>query len=411
METKNAIDARPILPISEKSLWDRAAERRDEIASRIDAEFNKRNITAWIRKSKPGEYPLYVVVNSWIQVLESDLAVTFDKSSLKVTISVDPYREYPLIYKVELNHQGREFSHEHYTLSLAEISELARYLIEDGSKPSFFKPRVPLIERIIGAFIPSENKLIPEARPNYWTLPMVLGWGGIVVAVGLAIGLSEPYADNTGLHILCALVGIATVVVAVALSKRRPAIEAIPKQSLRTPRREYRVDSWHVSVPCAGEQFEQFRERLYTAVSAKARDIEMNLERHQNLTPRGFEERERLVLSKGQATLHIHVYPFSNDAFVGWESYLNWNRWAESKPVSTTVRDGRKVTYRSLEVGVHFPTDFDLIEANVLAETTHRVLVDEIKTFLKEREIEADLDFKIIRGDRSNALKAGKDGE
>ena len=179
METKNVIDARPILPISEKSLWDRAAERRDEIASRIDAEFNKRNITAWIRKSKPGEYPLYVVVNSWIQVLESELAVTFDKSSLQVTISVDPYREYPLIFKVELNHQGREFSHEHYTLSLAEISELARYLIEGGSKPSFFK------QRIIGAFIPSENKLIPEARRNYWTLPMVLGWGGIIVTLGM----------------------------------------------------------------------------------------------------------------------------------------------------------------------------------------------------------------------------------
>jgi hypothetical protein len=60
-------------------------------------------------------------------------------------------------------------------------------------------------------------------------------------------------------------------------------------------------------------------------------------------------------------------------------------------------------------VGVHLPTDFDLIEADVLAETTHRILVDEIKTFLKEREIEADLDFKIIRGDRSNALKEGKE--
>src|SRR5690606_31142932 len=101
--------------------------------------------------------------------------------------------------------------------------------------------------------------------------------------------------------------------------------------------------------------------------------------------------------------------PFSEDAFVGWESFLNWCKWAEGDVVSKTVQDGREVTYKSLQVGVHIPSDFDLIEADVLAETTHRAIVDEIKDFLKEQEIEADLDFKIIRGDRGRALTEGKD--
>jgi hypothetical protein len=39
------------------------------------------------------------------------------------------------------------------------------------------------------------------------------------------------------------------------------------------------------------------------------------------------------------------------------------------------------------------------------------VIVGEVKAFLKEREIEADLDFKIIRGDRSKALEQGKEEE
>lgn len=138
----------------------------------------------------------------------------------------------------------------------------------------------------------------------------------------------------------------------------------------------------------------------------------MNIELHQRFTTsRGCEEREILVLTKGQTTLHVHIYPFANDAFVGWESYLNWNSWVETAPISTTVKNGKKLNYRSLDVGVYIPTDFDLIEADVLAETTHRIIVDEIKAFLKEKEIEADLDFKIIRGDRANALKEGKDGK
>jgi len=31
------------------------------------------------------------------------------------------------------------------------------------------------------------------------------------------------------------------------------------------------------------------------------------------------------------------------------------------------------------------PTDFDIIEADVLTETTHRIIIEEIKLFLKKR--------------------------
>ncbi len=415
MDMQTVINAQPALPVSKDSLWDRAAEKRDELATLIDAEFNKENIVVWIRKSKPGEYPLYVAVESWKQISETKIAATFDRSSLKITISVVPYLENALTYNVELIRHGRELSSEHWVLSSGDVAELARYLINGGQKPHFFEPRVSMIERIIGAFIPfvgnpPENKLISEARPNYWTGASILGLTGILGIIFFSIAITtDRYTDKIDFYILCVLVSVAMVAVATIISRRRPNLDAVPKQSLRTPRREFRVDSWHVSVPGAGEKFERFRDRLYDAVAAKDPLIEMNHELHQSLTPRGFEERERLVLAKGQATLHIHVYPFSNDAFVGWESYLNWNRWAEGATVSKTVRDGKCVTYHSLQVGVHVPTDFDLIEADALAETVHRVLVNEVKGFLKEREIEADLDFKIIRGDRARALKEGEE--
>lgn len=410
-------DARPALPVSQESLWDEAAQKRERIASIIDAELKKQNIIGWLRKSKPGEYPLYVAVDSWIPVSETQLSTTFDRSYLKLDILVDPYRENPLIYSATLKRHGKEFSAQYHVFSEEEIAELARYLVKGGAKPEFFCPRVPFFLRLVGALIPGvgnppKNELIKEARPNHFTLASVLGWGGAIATVIFGIAFfsgSGEEGNDSPVAGLAMLLGIGAIIAAARIARRRPKCDAVPKQSLRTPRREFRVDSWHVSVPDAGERFDEFRERLYGAVLRDDPSIAINRELHQNFTPRGIEERERLVITKGQATLHIHVYQYGNDAFVGWESYLNWYRWAEGAAVSTTVRDGRTITYHALDVGVHVPTDFDLIEADVLAETTHRVITDEVKAFLKEREIEADLDFKIIRGDRARALSEGKD--
>jgi hypothetical protein len=369
-----ALDARPALPVSTsgESLWDRAAERRDEIAASIETFFADRDISAWVRKSKPGEYPLFVAVDSWKPVSETEVAAIVDKSSLSITISVAPYQQAQILYEVMLRRHAKKLAAMHWELSAEELQELLAYLLEGGKKPRFFRNRVPLLKRVI-PFVGRQpkNKLIKEARPR-----RVAAFAGAIAAL--------------------------------ARRKRRPVVQAIPKQSLRSPRREFGVDSWHVSVPCPSEQFENFRQRVYRAASASDPSIEANVEIHQNATPRGFEERERLVLSKGQATLHIHVYPFAKHAFVGWDSNLNWYKWAEGDLVSRTVRDKRRVQYETLKVDVHEPTQFDLIEADVLAETAHARIVDEIKVFLKEREVEAELDFTIIRGDRSKALQEGK---
>lgn len=416
------IDARPALPASAAgdSLWDRAAERRDQIAATIEGYFERRGISAWVRKSKPGEYPLHVAVDSWLPIGETDIAATIDKSSLTITISVAPYLEAPILYKAELHRHAKRFSAEYWRLPPHELDELVAYLLDGGKRPRFFADRVPFAARLVGAFIPlvgdgRKNRLIRAARPRFWTAPTAICVGALAVAALIALDAlgvsSDPYsefADPTSQYIWAALAAAAGIVAAAILAQRRPVVQAIPKQSLRCPRREFRIDSWHVSVPGAGMHFDEFKQRIYRAATSDGDGVESNLEVHQNATPRGFEERERLVLGKGQATLHVHVYPFANDAFVGWDSHLNWHRWEEGGVISSTVQDKRSVEYKALQVGVHVPTEFDLIEADVLTETAHRRIVDEIKAFLKEREIEADLDFKIIRGDRSRALEEGK---
>jgi len=300
-----------------------------------------------------------------------------------------------------------------------ELDEMVTYLVQGGTKPVFFKSRIPGIVRILSSFIPLltkeyENELIEEVKPSYRTWPVALGWAGLIAAVGGFVTVytesQSPYGpDYSGLGLVFGLAGLALMGTAWWLSSRRPVFEVTAKQPLQTPRREFIVDNWQVSVPEAGVDFASFQGRIHEALRMMGPEIEFSFETYQTRTPRGFESRERLVITKGQGNVHVHTQPFGRDAFVGWDSYLNWARWGETEPISKVVRDGNRILYRSLVAGAHIPSKFDLMELGALAETTHRIIVREIKAFLKEKEIEADLDFQIVRGDRSRALTEGKD--
>jgi hypothetical protein len=416
---KLVVDARPLLPVSENSLWNKAAERRDGIASRIEARLEKLHLMGWVRKSQPGEYPLYIAVDVWRPVDESSLTGTFDRSFLKITIEVEPYREHSTIYTAELQRHNKQYTASYWQMPYDELDEMVTYLVQGGTKPVFFKSRIPGIVRILSTFIPLptkeyENELIEEVKPNYLTWPVALGCAGVIVAVGgfvtIYIESQSPYGpDQSGVGLAFGLAGLVLMGTAWWLSSRRPVFQAIAKQPLQAPRREFIVDNWQVSVPEAGVDFASFQRRIHEALRMMDPEIEFSFETYQSRTPRGFESRERLVITKGQGNVHVHIQPFGRDAFVGWDSYLNWARWSETEPISTVVRDGKKILYRSLVAGAHVPSKFDLMELGALAETTHRVIVREIKAFLKEKEIEADLDFHIVRGDRSRALTEGKD--
>ena len=294
---------------------------------------------------------------------------------------------------------------------------MALYLVRGGEKPKFFSWWVHPVVMVIGVLFPpilyflrERNETIEFPRRTWFTIPKVLGWFGALGAFFVYFLGQYYYGSEAVYYNLFAAACAAMILVSWWLAARRPQRVAIPSQSLRTPRNEILVDSWHVSVPQAGDDFNKFKPRLFSAISSLDPNIEINKEMHQKLSPRGFEERERYVLTKGQANLHVHIYQFGHEAFVGWDGYLNFAKWQETEPVSVNIKNGTRVEHRSLTSGIHVPSEFDLMELNVLTELVHRAIVQEIKTFLKEKNIEADLDFQIIRGDRERALTAMDDG-
>jgi hypothetical protein len=411
------IDARPRLPAANNSLWDNATRERDRIAEILDQTIRSMGLLVWVRKSKPGEYPLYVFVDNWRPVNETAEFHTTERSSLKIAIQVEPYKEKPLVYTVELRRQRKNLQSSYWEIDQQELQEMARYLVKGGLKPRFFKSRVL---RFFEAIFPPlkfafpKNCLIKVARPTRFTISNILIFGGLIgAAIFLTMGVqaTNEFNGNAPVHFLLTSAFVVLLGIGIYLAYRRPILYAVPTQSVRTPRHEFLVDSWHVSVPEGGSDFTAFESRLATAIASIASvdsSIELQKEKHQHLSPRGFEERDRYVLTKNQTNVHVHIYSFGRDAFVGWDGYLNFAKWSESIPISQNVKNGAKIAYRSLVTGVHIPSEFDLIEFNCLTELIHRALVREIKLFLKEKQIETDLDFQIIRGDRERAMQAGK---
>ncbi len=134
------------------------------------------------------------------------------------------------------------------------------------------------------------------------------------------------------------------------IASQRSVVYNIVKRPEIAPRSRARVGSRHTTSPAVGVHFDDLVERIQRAVSSLDPLIRLGWETHQYRTPYGFEERQRLTLTKEQAVVHIHLYPFAADAFVGWDNFLNLACWAETVPVSVSVRGDRRIEYRSLTV-------------------------------------------------------------
>src|SRR6185295_9406093 len=73
------------------------------------------------------------------------------------------------------------------------------------------------------------------------------------------------------------------------------------------------LDSWHSVVAGLANSYERAREHLFFALRPLEEfGIRCRWESYTFRTPTGFEQRERLVVSKGQCFVHVHLYRFED---------------------------------------------------------------------------------------------------
>jgi TM2 domain-containing membrane protein YozV len=408
------IDARPIRVTSGDTVWDRAVAMRDEFEALMRTVLERESVDALVLVSATGNYPPWVKLEAW---LPSETAQSGrERVDLELVVDVKPYHKYPLVVTASLSSGRRKMRVvQRPTFSTQAVEDWTHCAIGLRRKPRTYHPFRDACLALLGRLIPgigrSYRNPIRRGYRNLFLLSWT-GWLGLLSLTAIIIGvLPVPEIPNQ-ISTALAPVGLVGLVLDAMLVRRRKRSVSVSDQPVIPPRDLVLVDSWHAVIAEFGRDYANVRQRLVGNIMQEDNiGMSCRMETYGYRTPNGYEERERFVVSKGQGVVHVHIYPFGDDVFVGWLAHLNWAKWDETRAVSIKVHHGEEIEFRELRRGLYLPNQFDLIDLNSLSELVHRRLERETKALLKEKAIDQEVDFKIIRGDRERALDASKHGE
>jgi hypothetical protein len=416
----DAIDARPVRPTSKDTPWDRALELRDRFASELRATLQREKLDAAVFVSANGNFPPWVQLQAWLPGRSSSRigAGGRERASVSFTIDAKPYHEHDVVVSAALERGKTKINAKEWPdFPLPHVSEWVLYALDRGPKPSNYTPLQDALRHFVTAMIPfvhgpHSNRLLPEYRTRF-TGAMLLGLISLLLLVGGGQGLSAAANsyETPVLPLLALVLGLAGLIATAAIVRSRKRAVCVTTQSELPPRNLVLVDSWHAVVSELGRDFAAVKRRIVEALAEDASPgVSCQTETYTHRSPNGYEQRERLVVFKDQGMVHVHVYQFGHELFVGWYAYLNWAQWGETNPVGVKIRDRQEVEYRDLRPATYVPNQFDLIDPSSLSEFVHRRLEREIKALMKEKAIDQEIDFKVIRGDRDRALDEERHG-
>src|SRR5262245_30831965 len=98
------IDARPVRPETDGTLWDAAGARRDEIAGNVRAVLASEGIDALVLVSASGNYPPWVTLEAWLPSDNPLLTggTECERAKLEFIVDVKPYAEHPVLTTARL---------------------------------------------------------------------------------------------------------------------------------------------------------------------------------------------------------------------------------------------------------------------------------------------------------------------
>ena len=406
------IDGRPIHRVSDDTIWGDAAALRNACHDAIRHALDERGIEALVTHSANGIYPAWVKVEAWLPQA-SGVSMSADprlRTALDLHFAVKPYRECPV--------------------TTSAVARIGRRTVAVAGRPNFTaddavdwvlyalgSARKPPAARFSDFLANAALALIPFARTRYTNrvlrpfrslFPLTLLWPLVLaglVLIALGVFQTDPNFGPSPIATAELAIGALSLVIASVVSRRRRTIVSVIDRPTIPPRYLLRLDSWHAVIPELGPALDEVKQRFVRKLEAFGPSgVTTETERYGFRSPNGYDERDRLVITKGQGVAHLHVYRFGADVFVGWDSYVNWAQWAETRPVSARVAAGRVTEFRGLEPGLYVPNEYDLIDLNSLIEIVHRCVSDVLKAMMEEHKIDQEVDFNIIRGDRDNAL-------
>jgi len=394
----------PVLRWGAANLW-------DQIETAIEATYRAMldacaslGIDAYVGRSNIFEYPQAVRFECWVTPQSGDPDLT-ERSSARISIEPRPWHRYEMEYTIEIENRGRkQVLGKFAPLATHDVHALLIYLVRNESKPLLPK-RIRQPNDPFWKWLYSVENTPVGMRKDY--LALVGGLLCLFGFIGLVAvpSLRETRETSMGLLSAISLLALATGLISTIYVARQPRAVRSTGRPEHNPRSLRIFDAWQAVLFGAASSADLMRQRFAAVINnAQIDDFKATTERIGYRVLGEQVIREQIVLTARRGIVYCQIYEFGSDLFVGWQSFLNRGRWIERDPGARGIdkASGRRVEVRTVTPGSEPLCEYDYFDASCLTEWTHTQIVALIKQLMKELQIDQEMDFRIVRGERES---------
>jgi hypothetical protein len=407
MNTDSAVIARPFLGRSPDAPFEVIETRRAALQTAFEAELARRGIAGLVIQSAPYASSCWVKVECWMPAEGSK--ETARRASVTITLLPREFRRFPFEMTVEAQRDGdtRRISHI-IELRPADIEQLVSFLT--GPTPRLRKGQFRRCRPEKASVL--EWLTLPGNRvtglKDRWIARWRVLWLGGLLAATAAVVLGV--ANQNGPLLI---VGVVIALISIAVRVRHPIVyHRRGQRPPQEPRQLFRFDSWQTVVTGLGNAAQSLREAVLTGLrDGRHTDVAVESERvwHWGLDDK--VEREQIVVRFRRALVFVQIHAYGDDLYVDWEGFLNFGVWKEKVlGVGFDTAEGHLVVVHGVEQGWQPFGEYDLSDMNFALEWVHAVIRRELKRLMAERKIDEEIDFRIIREERSQLKDAKPEG-
>jgi hypothetical protein len=390
-------DVQPILERSPDSIWVHVEQTRDAICDTLRQACEDEGFSPLVVKSFPFQHPAWVKLECWIPKQSKSGRVVTERGSVLFTITAKQFHRYELEYSVELRDRG--WSKIYRRLGGCDqmhIVQIVHFLLMRGPKPQLrdLELRVNPIE----IWKPA-NKV--DVLRTDW-----LGQASpLLIVSGAYFSLISPLSPYL---LLLGMILLVSAGAASYLLHQRRAVVLSAGKPIAEPRMLSVVDSWQALISGLGADAELLRQRFFAVLRDPAIvELQSRVEAIWYWGLDGKVEREQIVLTFRRAILFCHIYEYDKELYVGWDAHLNHGQWIEKTVGRGIHKESNEfTTVETVESGWQQITEYDVTDVNCLIEWTHTKLVQLVKRLMEERNIDQEIDFTILRGERQDLTKS-----
>jgi hypothetical protein len=410
------VDVKPLINRNQDNVTDKVEAVRDRIYEYFREACAAEGVDAVILKSYPFSVPVWVQFRCWVR-RTGDQHLT-DRSMAHLTILPREFHEHDHEINLEIK-EGQKTKHYRSIVELdtANVRALVRYMLRRTDSNAFGFKRVrshgwelwlpknnvtglgkdwlglstPLLY-LIGFFF---LLLVPV------TQTMIYGW----------LDPSSPFLSLIGSFFLLVVpvIGILLLLAAVGLTvytHLRRTYFLSPGKPVHEPRKLVRMDSWQTLVRDIGGESETVKAAVKKELAkGLSEGVQLGDEKIWYPGVDGTEEREQVVVTFRRAIGYIHIYSYGKDLYVGWDAHVNAGTWVEKQVAAgLEPQTGEYCRVNTIESGWHVPNEYDITDTNCLVEWIHAAVTKVTKTTLAEYQIDQEIDFQILRGERNRVL-------